>query len=45
VPDVMMVRPSVSMTAAFTALPSAPHPGDRSRSRTRSKTTIVSFTE
>ena len=45
VPAVMIVRDSVSLTLLFTTSSSRSRRSDRRFSRTRSKTTIVSFTE
>ncbi len=44
-PDVMIVRPSVWLTLRFTTLSSDSRRSRRAFSRTRSKMTIVSFTE
>ena len=44
-PDVMIVRPSVWLTLRFTTLSSGSRRSSRAFSRTRSKMTIVSFTE
>ena len=44
-PDVMTVRPSVWLTLRFTTLSSGSRRSSRAFSRTRSKMTMVSFTE